>query len=464
MRILNCGFTDAVRYIPTARPEVKELKIHGKEIALDVNSLLAVQLNGEDAEDLKRADIFEGKFNSIFKPQFPPPSRPRPGGVSKLCLIATHGCNLACRYCYVRKGVPPRRERPDMMRFELAKEAILRFFNKKARLDVGFFGGEPLLNWELIFLATEFVKELAEKRGVKYGLGLTTNGTLLDESKVKYLDENGFSLIVSLDGEEKTHDLNRPLKCGEGSWRRTLRGLQLISRYKIARRTVLRGTFTPDCIKLKERLSFLNGLIRDTGCARGVSVEPASLSEDSCITDKGLAFTEKHLPELQNNYHEASKWYLSEIARGNRPSFRHYEKILQRLCWAEHKGSECGAGRRYITISPDGTIYTCHREGDTKIGNLAYGFDEEKRAKWTDNRFYGKSKCPGCWARFICGGGCRYNALEKNRDITSPDEISCEIMKIWIKECLWVMTQLDHGTLTGMFPKPGRKAHKKKKE
>ena len=169
----------------------------------------------------------------------------------------------------------------------------------------------------------------------------------------------------------------------------------------------------------------------------------------SFISSGLLPTTERLIIRVSKEYHEAAEWFVSE--QGNKPTFRHYEKILEKLCWAEHKATECGAAKGYVTVSPDGTIYACHREGDTEVGHLAYGFDEEARYKWLDNRFYGKP-CIKCWARHICGGGCRYNAIHCNGDIKKPDTVGCFFMKTWIKECLWIMTQLNHAQLIGICP------------
>jgi len=449
MRILNCEFSDRVKYIPNEKPSVKEIKIDGKRIIFDVNSLLAVQVADDEVEEVLsgRADsVLDDKMHCRLKPQFPFYSG---GKIGQLCLIATHGCNLKCRYCYVhsRGGMVG-----GGMDFETARQAILYFYpaRSKHRISVGFFGGEPLLNWELIEKVTEFVKFLAGERGVNWHVGLTTNGTLLSPKKIDYLDKNGFSMILSLDGDRETHNFNRPMEDGD-SFEKTRGAIQSLRGTGLAGRTVLRSTFTPDCIKLRERLEFLNDVAGENGLA-GVACEPATLSEASCIApDSNLIFTKEHFERLEKEYHEASEWFVTEVAKGNRPTFRHYEKVMEKLCRAEHKATECGAAKGYVTVSPDGTLYACHREGDTKVGHLAYGFDEELRAKWMDNRFY-ERPCVKCWAQHICGGGCRYNAIHCSGDIRKPDPISCFFMKLWIKECLWIMTQLNHGQLTELYP------------
>jgi len=192
------------------------------------------------------------------------------------------------------------------------------------------------------------------------------------------------------------------------------------------------------------RSSIIRPFTYRADCAN-VSVEPATLNE-GCKT----AATTYDIKELQSEYHKAAEWFVEEARKGNRPKFSHFNKHIRRILNGEFKLSECGAGRAYITLSPLGEIYSCHREGQTQIGHLNYGFDEEARAKWIDNRIYAR-ECGECWARYICGGGCKYNSLDTGLSCRTPSPQECEFHKIWIKESLWIISELDYKTLDRLF-------------
>ena len=127
---------------------------------------------------------------------------------------------------------------------------------------------------------------------------------------------------------------------------------------------------------------------------------------------------------------------------GRPPGFFHFLKLLHRILYARHAGTECGAGVGYVTVAPDGTLYACHRESGTRIGHVDSGFDEEARAPWCDNRVYSRNGCMKCWARHLCGGGCRQARLELTGSLHAAVPEQCFLMRIMIKECLWILTQL----------------------
>ena len=148
---------------------------------------------------------------------------------------------------------------------------------------------------------------------------------------------------------------------------------------------------------------------------------------------------------------ESADWFVENIASGRRVSFRHYEKLLRRILFATQKGAECGASRGYATVDGEGNIYACHRQAHSLIGHIAYGIDEELRWKWCENRIYARGGCLDCWARYVCGGGCRYNSLEQGKDISIPSKIDCEIRRIQVKNCLWIAAKLPHLKLLDLF-------------
>lgn len=361
-------------------------------------------------------------------------------GVSSLArmivLNVTHKCNLTCEYCFVRNYYPEQLRR---MTFETAVKALY-YMDKRQSGAISFFGGEPLLEWELIRNITPVIRLMWPKSH----LHITTNGTLLDHEKCKWLDRQGFSLIISLDGPPELHDAVRPLATGGGSYESVSRALMLLARFPdLAKRTTLRGTFTAASIMLKERVEHLNEYVR-AGCAGGVSVEPASLSEACAMAlPPELVFGKNDLHALRMEYERLSDWMLSEYAAGRNPKFMHYCKLGSRLLEGKAAASDCGAGFGYVAISPDGSIMACHREGQ-KIGHVDVGISEAARAQWLDNRFYSHEKCPSCWARNFCGGGCPKDALDNYGDINRQNPVGCFVRKLWFTNSAWLISKLGY--------------------
>jgi len=438
--------------IPGGKPEIRVFQFGNRKVYFDCNSLLAFAVEPEDPGPLKEAFEKSVERGSKFKPQFKP-MRPKEKP-STICLEVTHACNQCCLYCFQQSHYPE----GGNMDFFTAKLAIDRFFqpDETGRANISFFGGEPLLNWELIPWVVNYTrKRFPDAKRLHFHI--TTNGTLLDEEKVEYLDRNNFSLIVSIDGPHYIHNKFRPMKSGKDSLNATLKGLLLLKGRKIAKRTTLRGTFTSDYIRLRERLEYLNSLV-EKGCAANVSVEPACLNEDACVWEKPGAKPSR-LKEITSEYRKAAEWFIARVKSGGqqlqkkRPRFFHFEKTLERILFSEPAGTECGAGCGYLSFNPKGQIFACHREHGTAIGHLDYGIDEEKRAKWVENRIYARKGCMDCWARYVCGGGCRQDSIEAGLTISEPNPESCVYKKVWVEMALYIASELTEGELRWLFPK-----------
>jgi len=364
-----------------------------------------------------------------------------------IVLQATHCCNLACKYCFVEGYYP---DNAAHMNFNVAKNAIDFLCDFSKGVSIGFFGGEPLMNWDLITQVVDYVKSVNREKGPKCkcggkkdctvcgGLGVlppsfhvTTNGTLLNEERVKFLAENKFSLIVSIDGPKEIHDANRVDSKGMGSYDKVMQGLELIKKYPVlVRANTLRSTFTCQVESIVPMLEHLNELC-DLGYASWVSVEPCELTESRCTYQKDLEIKDEHLPKLARVYEEASRWWVDRAKRGLVPRFHNIHKMLERIFYCIHSGTECGGGVGYMSVNGLGEIFACHREAGTKIGDLRTGIDEFLRAKWIDNRIYTRIGCSDCEIKYICGGGCRQDSMVEYGDIHLPSEIQCKIKKLW---------------------------------
>ena len=435
-------------------PEIEIVQLPGHTMLYDVNSMAVVEVDDNLAEA-----VAAGKENVALckvlhcdrKPQFPFYNQTE---CRYIVLEVTHACNLACAYCFVRNYYE---DQGGMMTMDTARRAI-DMIPPGHPLSVGFFGGEPFLNWALIQEVTAYVTDLAAKRGVGKSLHATTNAILLDDERIGFLDENGFSLIVSLDGPEEIHNRLRPARDkGLNSQQATLANLRRFKDTKnLKRRTTLRSTYTGLGANLVGRLEYLNALIHE-GCAAHASVEPCSLNESACLRlpdGHPLAITPAHFDALKEEYHAAAEWYVAEIRAGRHPAFHHFMKPLERLLYTIHAPSECGAGCGYMAIDSAGNLYGCHRESKSLIGHLDSGVDEEFRAKWRDNRIYARPDCIACPIKHVCGGGCRLDSLERHGDIHKPDSVGCFFKRRMFEEALWIMCELGPEKLRTVIRNP----------
>lgn len=434
----------------------------GTHVAFDANSLIALQVDAEKADKLRAGpDGFTGLLYSGIAPDFPPPAggperAERVERVRKVVLNLTHGCNLRCKYCFAADY-----DKCPSMPLETAFNALSLFSAPEIRtpqsalrnpISVSFFGGEPLLAWPTLILTAERVYQLAYERKVPYSLHVTTNGTLLDPLKAAALKRFNFSVLLSLDGPRDIHNASRPLAASDhlsdpsdrsDSFARVMAGLAALNAAGIV--PMIRATFSDLPAGLVERLSFFDLLYRQ-GKISGASIEPAILAEGcSSVPQEPM-----DLAALEAEWHEAAKWFVAQAKAGAPFPFFYFRKLLGRLLNCEFHGSECGAGRGYLTVGPDGTIFACHRESGTAIGNLSDrsdqsnpSFDSAARAPWLANGISAHPECASCWARYLCGGGCAQNRVEVGGGVFAPVPHVCAARKAMMKQVLWIAAQLD---------------------
>ena len=434
-KVLNAKLSPRVPMIDAAEPDVRFFNLHAERVVFDANSLCAVHVD-EHAEQAIRSNeenVFQGLLFSRNKPQF---RLARATPVRRVVLNVTHACNLACTYCFAGGNQPG-----AGMSITTARKGI-QLLDPRSTVDIAFFGGEPLLAWDLVKQVMKEAHDLARKRKTRAKFHITTNGLLLDEAKVKFLSQQPCSTLVSLDGPEAIHNAARPARDPKvNSFARTLKALECARGSALGQRIMARATFNTSEPQLVRRLEFFAGL-DDEGLIRGYSIEPAVLGE-GCAHRGGKLDRQAIVRE----YHEAAEWFVTRIQAGRSANFFHFRKLLDRILHAKHSGSECGAGNGYITVGADGTLYACHREAGTRIGHVDYGFDEELRSCWADNRVYARNGCMKCWARYLCGGGCRQACLELAGNLYTSVPERCFLQKTMLKECLWILTQVEREQL-----------------
>jgi len=428
------------------KPKLHKFEYLGQKIVYDANSMLAYAL--KDSENVEIEGCEEHKTISYYPEQ----------KFKHIVFQATYACNLNCRYCFVKQHYC---DQENSIQADEVKK-YLQKFQGAGPYQFGFFGGEPIMMWEMIFEVNEWAKKQHEKIGKpQAAIHITTNATLITEEIAEYCAENNFTWIVSVDGDEKTHNNNRPYEDGTGTWEDTIRGLRFLAgAYRKAGKQAaitLRGTFDNESSALLSSTQVLNSLMYK-GLAEHVSVEPASLGE-GCATSDSSRFEKNTAKEIRAKfkpqYEATAKWYLAEIQAGRNPSLHHFDMNLQRIIDREFSFTECGAGKGYISIGAGGNIAACHRENKTHIGENGR-INRIKQAKWMDNRLCSRDYCQNCWKKYLCGGGCRANSMLVHNNTHKPSEMECLFHTFAIEASLWIASQLTPAQLK-RFSKTSRK-------
>ncbi len=373
---------------------------------------------GELHELIDAGELFAPEINI-------PPTFASFGVVKSLCLMVAQDCNLRCKYCF-GDGGSFGGERAVMSE-EIGRAAV-EFIIKNSKIrkhcEIDFFGGEPLLNFRTVKAVTEYVRQREKETGKIFKLTLTTNGMLLDEKKISWLNENNISLVLSLDGRKKIHDTMRPDISGRGSYDRVLKNFKNLVESRGGENYYLRGTYT------NKNLDFAEDVLSMADAGFDIlSVEPVVLKNSP------LALTEKDLPKIFAEYDRLTEIYLNRQREGRGFFFFHFNVDLNNGPCVAKRLAGCGAGHEYFAVAENGDLYPCHQfvgREKYKLGNVFDGVDKNS-AHWTkyfrESHVLNKPKCKNCWAKFFCSGGCHANADLFHDDIREPYEIGCEIQK-----------------------------------
>ncbi|MBR2974984.1 MAG: thioether cross-link-forming SCIFF peptide maturase, partial [Clostridia bacterium] len=354
--------------------------------------------------------------------------------VKALCVHMSHDCNLRCKYCFAGTGAY-HGERMHMS-LEVAKASIdflIANSGNRRNLEVDFFGGEPLMNLDVLKQTVEYAKEQAKLHNKVFKFTTTTNGVLLDKETSDYLNAEMENVVLSLDGRKEINDFHRPTVNGKGSFD------VIVDKYKYFRSIrgdksyYIRGTFTG------ANANFYDDVIAmaDLGFDQ-VSVEPVVLP-----SDHELAIKPEQLQTICDNYEKLAVEYVKRRADEKTWfSFFHFVVDLENGPCYKKRLVGCGAGSEYMAITPDGSIYPCHQfagEKDFLLGNVFdKTLDEDKRNFFRESNLTTKTICSDCWAKYHCSGGCAANAVHFNGNINQPYEIACAMMKKRLECALYV--------------------------
>ena len=360
----------------------------------------------------------------LFAPEIQvPPTFRQEGVVKSLCLMVAQDCNLRCKYCFGDGGSYGGKR--AIMSEEVGRAAvdyIIEHSGNRKHCEIDFFGGEPLMNFKTVKAVTEYVRRREKETGKIFKLTLTTNGMLLNDEAIKWLNDNSISLVLSLDGRKETHDNMRPDAGGHGTYDRVLKNFKALVDSRDGQDYYLRGTYT------KENMDFTKDVldIHDKGFDV-LSVEPVVLK------DSPLGFTDEDMPRIREEYDRLTEAYLKRHREGKGFFFFHFNMDLSNGPCVAKRLAGCGAGHEYYAVAENGDLYPCHqfvgRDG-YKLGDVYQGVTNHELPKYfRESHVLNKEKCCDCWARFFCSGGCHANAELFHGDIRKPYEVGCEIQK-----------------------------------
>ncbi len=355
--------------------------------------------------------------------------------VKALCLHICHDCNLRCKYCFADEGAY--HSAREMMSAETARAAIdflLENSGDRKVLETDFFGGEPLMNLSVVKETVYYAKAEAKKRGKRFLFTTTTNGLLLDDDAIEFLNEEMENVVLSLDGRPEIHDAVRKTVNGKGSFDAVIGKIKKFVQLRGDKHYYVRGTFTARNLDFSKDVLFL----ADEGF-RSLSVEPV-------VTDiEDLKLTEAHLPQIEREYETLCDEYVRREREGNGFNFFHFNVDLEGGPCLQKRVSACGAGNEYFSVVPNGDLYPCHQfAGDAawRMGSVFEGITRtDIREKFANSCLFTREKCGDCFAKFICSGGCSANNYHFNGDIEKPYEMTCAMMKKRVECAMHVLAE-----------------------
>lgn len=425
-------------------PLVEELQNNGCEDEEIKGRILAVLKDKYAAEDildaysqiveLKEAgmlyapDIYENYIVDFKK---------RETVVKALCLHIAHDCNLACKYCFAGEG--EYHGRRALMSLETGKKALdflVKNSGNRVNLEVDFFGGEPLLNWQVVKELVIYGRSLEEPYHKKFRFTLTTNGVLLNDEIMEFANREMANIVLSIDGRKEINDLMRPYRGGQGSYDTIVPKFLTVAESRKQMNYYVRGTFTrnnPDFAKDVAHLADLG--------FKQISVEPvvAQPSDD-------YALRPEELPALLEEYDHLAVELLNRRKEGKGVNFFHFMIDLEGGPCVAKRLSGCGSGTEYLAVTPWGDLYPCHQfvgQEEFLMGNVDEGIVRtDIRDNFKSCNVYAKEKCRSCFARFYCSGGCAANSYNFHGRIDDVYELGCELQRKRIECAIMIKAAL----------------------
>lgn len=344
--------------------------------------------------------------------------------VKALCLHIAHDCNLACKYCFAEEG--EYHGRRALMSFEVGKKALdflVANSGNRVNLEVDFFGGEPLMNWDVVKQLVAYGRSLEEPNNKKFRFTLTTNGVLLNDEVTEFVNKEMSNVVLSLDGRKEVNDRMRPFRTGKGSYDLIVPKFQKLAESRNQTNYYIRGTFTRNNLDFSEDVKHF----ADLGFKQ-MSIEPVVGPEED-----PYSIREQDLPQIMEEYDKLALEYIDRYKKGNGFNFFHFMIDLTQGPCVYKRLSGCGSGTEYLAVTPWGDFYPCHQfvgNEDFLMGNVDEGITKPELVKEFGNcNVYSKEKCKNCFAKFYCSGGCAANSYNFHGTINDAYDIGCEMQR-----------------------------------
>ncbi len=346
------------------------------------------------------------------------------GVVKALCLHVAHTCNLNCSYCFASQG----KYHGDraVMSFEVGKRALdflVENSGTRRNLEVDFFGGEPLMNFQVVKDLVAYARSIEEEKGKNFRFTLTTNGMLVDDDVIEFANRECHNVVLSLDGRKEIHDEFRVDYNGKGSWENIVPKFQKFVEAREGKGYYMRGTFThrnPDFLKDIQQML-------DLGFSE-LSMEPVV-----CAEGDPSALTEEDLPIVMEQYEQLAQLMLQRDQEGKPFTFYHYMIDLTGGPCIYKRISGCGSGTEYMAVTPWGDLYPCHQfvgEEKFRLGDIWEGVTNHAiQCEFANCNVYAHPECRDCWARLYCSGGCAANAYHSTGSVTGVYEYGCKLFR-----------------------------------
>ena len=425
--------------VPLLEPLVKEKKDKGEildfvkaqqlpyteeETAEAVEEILLLAQEGQ----LYTEDIYENYIDSF---------KNRETVVKALCLHIAHDCNLACRYCFAEEG--EYHGRRAIMSYEGGKKALdflVANSGNRTTLEVDFFGGEPLMNWEVVKQLVAYGRSLEEEHHKKFRFTITTNGVLLNDEILEFVNKEMGNMVLSIDGRKEVHDRMRPHRGGQGSYDEIVPKFKKAAESRGQMNYYVRGTYTHYNTDFAKDVLHL----ADLGFKQ-ISVEPVVAPET-----EDYAIREEDLPQLLAQYDELAEEMIKRRKEGNGFNFFHFMIDLEGGPCVAKRLSGCGSGTEYLAVTPWGDLYPCHQfvgNEDFLMGNVDEGvLRTDIRDEFKQCNVYAKEKCKDCFAKFYCSGGCAANSYNFTGNVNGSYDIGCELQRKRIECAIMIKAAL----------------------
>jgi uncharacterized protein len=388
-----------------------------KEEALKEFGIRAVKETQSEIDDLKNEGLL---FASSLDAK---PSLSN-GEIKSLCLHICHDCNLNCAYCFGEGGsYSGIKEHMSLNTAKAAIDFVIEKSGKRKNLEMDFFGGEPLLNFDTVIKTVEYARQRENQSGKKFKFTLTTNGLLLNDAIIDFLNKEMDNVVISIDGRQEVHDNIRKTTGGKPSYDVIMKNALKFRRTRGDKSYYIRGTFTALNTDFSKDVLHLN----DCGFDQ-ISVEPVVLAKTN-----PLALKESDIENICGEYETLAKEYIIRRRGEKWFNFFHFMIDINNGPCLKKRLTGCGAGDEYMAVAPSGDLYPCHQFVGKKeyfLGNVFDGgVNQQIRDKFVKSNLLTKPGCAGCFAKYFCSGGCAYNNINYGSGIDSPDPLFCKIMR-----------------------------------